>query len=133
MNLASMRIITGDVEKLASFYELICGAKAQRYTPVFAELRTPSCTLAFGGTPTLALFNAEGVLASAQNRTVIIEFRVEDVDQEFERLKTHVREFVQKPTLMPWGNKSLLFKDPDGNLVNFFTPVTPEAIHRANE
>ena len=51
MNLASMRIITDDVEKLASFYELICGAKAQRYSPVFAELRTPSCTLAFGGTP----------------------------------------------------------------------------------
>ena len=132
MNLASIRIITDDVEKLASFYELICGAKALRYTPGFAELRTASCTLAFGGTPTLALFNADGVLAPAQNRTVITEFRVEDVDQEFERLKMHVREFVQEPTLMPWGNKSLLFKDPDGNLVNFFTPVTPEAIHRAN-
>jgi hypothetical protein len=23
---------------------------------------------------------------------------------------------------MPWGNRSLLFRDPDGNLVNFFTP-----------
>jgi hypothetical protein len=28
---------------------------------------------------------------------------------------------------MPWGNRSLLFRDPDGNLVNFFTPVTPAA------
>jgi hypothetical protein len=28
---------------------------------------------------------------------------------------------------VPWGNRSLLFRDPDGNLVNFFTPVTPEA------
>jgi predicted enzyme related to lactoylglutathione lyase len=132
MNLVSIRIITSDVEKLVCFYERICGANAQRYTPVFAELRTPSCTLAFGGTATLALFNADGVLAPAQNRTVIVEFRVEDVDEEFERLKTHVREFVQEPTLMPWGNKSLLLKDPDGNVVNFFTPVTPEAIDRAN-
>ena len=39
MNLASMRIITDDVEKLASFYELISGLKVVRYTPVFAELR----------------------------------------------------------------------------------------------
>jgi hypothetical protein len=31
---------------------------------------------------------------------------------------------------MPWGNRSLLFRDPDGNLVNFFTPVTPEAIKK---
>jgi hypothetical protein len=29
---------------------------------------------------------------------------------------------------MPWGNRSLLFRDPDGNLVNFFTPATPEAV-----
>ena len=29
---------------------------------------------------------------------------------------------------MPWGNRSLLFRDPDGNLVNFFTPVTPAAV-----
>ena len=25
---------------------------------------------------------------------------------------------------MPWGNRSILFRDPDGNLVDFFTPVT---------
>ena len=31
---------------------------------------------------------------------------------------------------MPWGNRSLLFRDPDGNLVNLFSPVTPEAIKR---
>ena len=131
MNLASMRIITDDVEKLASFYELISGLKVDRYTPVFAELRTPAFTLAIGGTPTLVLFNAEKVLAPAQNRTVIIEFRVDDVEQEFQRLSKHISEFVQQPTLMPWGNRSMLFKDPDGNLVNFFTPVTGEAIQSA--
>ena len=27
-------------------------------------------------------------------------------------------------------NRSLLFRDPDGNLVNFFTPVTPVAIEK---
>ena len=132
MNLASMRIITDDVEKLASFYELISGLKVVRYTPVFAELRTPAFTLAIGGTPTLALFNAEEMMAPAQNRTVIIEFRVDDVVQEFHRLRKHISEFVQEPTLMPWGNRSILFKDPDGNLVNFFTPVTAEALQRAN-
>jgi len=34
---------------------------------------------------------------------------------------------VQKPTTMPWGNRSILFRDPDGNLVNLFTPVTEDA------
>ena len=33
---------------------------------------------------------------------------------------------------MPWGNRSLLFRDPDGNLINFFTPVSAEAIKKFN-
>jgi hypothetical protein len=32
-----------------------------------------------------------------------------------------------EPTTLPWGNRSLLLRDPDGNVVNLFTPVTPEA------
>ena len=28
---------------------------------------------------------------------------------------------------MPWGNRSLLLRDPDGNLVNLFSPATPAA------
>jgi hypothetical protein len=31
---------------------------------------------------------------------------------------------------MPRGNRSLLFRDPDGNPMNFFTPVTPQAIKK---
>ncbi|GMA26544.1 hypothetical protein GCM10025864_43030 [Luteimicrobium album] len=28
-----------------------------------------------------------------------------------------------EPRDMPWGNRSLLLRDPDGNLVNLFAPV----------
>ena len=31
---------------------------------------------------------------------------------------------------MPWGNRSTVFRDPDGNLVNVFTPVTDSATER---
>ena len=55
---------------------------------------------------------------------------MENVDAEYERMKEFVTESVQEPTTMPWGNRSLLFRDPDGNLINFFTPVTPEAIQK---
>jgi uncharacterized glyoxalase superfamily protein PhnB len=56
--------------------------------------------------------------------------RVDNVDQEYERLKKVFSDFVQEPTTMPWGNRSLLFRDPDGNLINFFTPVSAEAIKK---
>jgi len=78
----------------------------------------------------VALF-AGDVARAADNHTVIIEFRVGDVDAEFRRLSDVIDgSLVQAPTTMPWGNRSLLFRDPDGNLVNFFAPISAEAIKK---
>ena len=129
MDLASIRMITDDLERVTQFYEGVTGVKAVRYTPVFAELILPSCTLAIGHTQTTQLFGEDSA-RPADNHTVIIEFRVSDVDGEYDRLKPLVADWVQEPTTMPWGNRSILFRDPDGNLVNFFTPVTEDAIKK---
>jgi predicted enzyme related to lactoylglutathione lyase len=129
MNFVSIRIITGDVSRLVEFYERVTGLKAVRYTEDFAELATPAGTLAISGERTVALFGA-GSAEPAANRSCIIEFRVDDVDKAYERIESAVGSFVQTPTTMPWGNRSLLFRDPDGNLVNFFTPVSAEAIKK---
>ncbi len=131
MNLVSVRIITTDVRKLAAFYERVTGQFAVQYTEDFAEVQTGCATLAIGSTRTLQLFGGDEVAAAAQNRTAIIEFIVKDVDEDYERLGGMLQScLVQKPTTMPWGNRSLLFRDPDGNLVNFFTPVSAEAIQK---
>ena len=114
MKLVSIRVITHDVARLVEFYERTTGLEGHWRTDQFAELVGPSCTLAIGSA------NTTGAAVPESNRTAIIEFRVEDVDAEYERL-TGV-DVVQKPTTMPWGNRSLLFRDPDGNLINFFTP-----------
>jgi catechol 2,3-dioxygenase-like lactoylglutathione lyase family enzyme len=129
MDLVSIRIITDDLERLVGFYERITGLEAVRYLPVFAELRLPSFTLAIGHTQTTQLFGKDSA-RPADNRSVIIEFKVDDVDGEYERLAGMVDDWVQQPTTMPWGNRSILFRDPDGNLVNLFTPVTEDAASR---
>ncbi|MED1954204.1 VOC family protein [Brevibacillus centrosporus] len=129
MNFISVRIITDDLDRLVVFYEKVTGVLAKRPAPVFAEFVLPSCTLAIGHSQTVQLFGA-GSARAADNHTVIIEFRVHDVDAEYTRLKPLVDEWVQEPTTMPWGNRSALFRDPDGNLVNLFAPVTEEALER---
>ena len=129
MNLVSMRVIANDMKRLVRFYENITGLSATWFTEDFAELPTPACTLAIGSKHTVEMF-AAGAARPADNHTAIIEFRVDNVDQEYERLKKVFSEFVQEPTTMPWGNRSLLFRDPDGNLINFFTPVSAEAIKK---
>ena len=130
MNFVSIRIITADIQRLARFYEQITGFSVTMYTENFGELKTATCTLAMGSTRTLQLFGGD-VARPAENHTVIIEFRVNDVDAEYRKLAEVIGEsVVQEPTTMPWGNRSLLFRDPDGNLVNFFTPVSAEAIKK---
>lgn len=125
-SLVSVRLITDDVAALARFYERVTGTPAHWSTPDFAEVATPAGTLALGSTRTVALFSA-GSARPADNHTAIIEFLVADVDAEYERLRATVDDVVQEPTTMPWGNRSLLLRDPDGNLVNLFTPVAPGA------
>jgi uncharacterized glyoxalase superfamily protein PhnB len=127
MKLASTRIITADITALVAFYEKATGTPATWATPDFAELTTPTgATLAIGSTRTVPLF-AEGSATPAANRSMIIEFLVDDVDALWQHLAPWATDVVAEPKTMPWGNRSLLVRDPDGNLVNFFTPATPEA------
>ncbi|MCX6215648.1 VOC family protein [Spirosoma sp.] len=131
MNFISVRIITADIKPLVRFYQQITGLKVTQYTDDFAELQTPSATLAIGSTRTLQPFGGDHIAQAARNQSAILEFRVNDVDMEYQKLADILGDMiVQTPTTMPWGNRSLLFRDPDGNLVNFFTPVSPEALKK---
>ncbi|MDU0312231.1 VOC family protein [Phycicoccus sp. M110.8] len=126
---ASVRVITDDVPRLVAFYELVTDRAARWATPTFAELSSDRATLAVAGTETLALFG-EQLAEPGANRSVIIEWHVDDVDAEHERLGGSVGAVEQVPTTMPWGNRSMLLRDPDGNLVNLFTPVSDAARER---
>ncbi len=115
------------------FYEQVTEIPVVQYTPDFAELQTKTATLAIGSTQTLQFFGGAVIHATSTNRNVFIEFMVDDVEKEYERLADLLQPYlIQKPTIMPWGNQSLLFRDPDGNLVNLFTPVTQQAIAKLN-
>jgi predicted enzyme related to lactoylglutathione lyase len=122
----STRIITADVKRLVDFYEMVTEVSAVWGNELFAEIPTPVGTLAIGSDKTVPLFGL-GSAEPAANRSAILEFIVEDVDAEYERLRERVGEVVTEPTTMPWGNRALLFRDPDGNLINLFTPVTDDA------
>lgn len=131
MSLTSVRIITTEITPLIAFYEKVIGVTATKYTDDFAELRTAIATLAIGSTRTLVFFGGTNIAIPGENRSVIIEFRVQDVDKQFEEQAAFLENYlVEPPTTMPWGNRSLLLRDPDGNLVNLFTPLTEEAKKR---
>jgi predicted enzyme related to lactoylglutathione lyase len=124
-NFVATRIVTDDVDALLAFYAKVTGVTPNRIHPLFGEIATAGGTLAIASSQTIRAMG-DGVLEPAANRTVTLDFLVDDVDATATQLRDAGVEFVNEPTDMPWGNRSLLLRDPDGNLVNFFTPITPE-------
>jgi uncharacterized glyoxalase superfamily protein PhnB len=125
MNFASTRLTVADIRSMVAFYEMVTGVRADWLAPVFAEIVTPSATLAFNAAEAVAAFKPGSAEAGA-NRSATLEFRVADVDAEFARLKDKV-EIVFAPKTMPWGNRCAQFRDPEGTLVALFAPVTEAA------
>jgi catechol 2,3-dioxygenase-like lactoylglutathione lyase family enzyme len=113
-------LITKDVKGLVKFYESVLERDAQMSGEDYAEFRT--------GIGVLAIFSAQaqeryipGSDIAANNRGVVLEFRVADVDREYRRLQDVVKIWVKPPTTQPWGTRSVYFRDPDGNLIDFYS------------
>jgi uncharacterized glyoxalase superfamily protein PhnB len=118
MKLAAARIVTNDVSALARFYQRVTGVMPVG-SDEYVELRMAGVRLAICSEMAVRMFGARSA-ASAANRSLILAFEVTDVDAERARLDGVVVDWVLEPTTQPWGNRSMLFRDPDGNLVNLF-------------
>jgi len=128
MNLKQTRLVTDDVQKLTSFYETLTGATAEVIANGYVEFQHSPCAgLAITSAAAASVYG-DGVLASGVNRSLVLDFEVNDVDAHYARLKgggleDSVKEWVLEPTNQPWGNRVMLFRDPDGNLINMFTVI----------
>src|SRR5215216_6239599 len=114
-------LVTQDVAELRSFYMAILEVKA--------EGDDTFTTLSIKGAA-LSIFTEKGMErmapGSMQNSgcgRYTLEFEVEDVDKEYERLKSTGVNFVKVPTTQSWGRRSVWFRDPDGNILNLFANV----------
>jgi uncharacterized glyoxalase superfamily protein PhnB len=112
-------LITSNVNNLIQFYEPILALKAQKSGEDHAEFRTDVGVLAIFSAAAQEKY-IPGSAIPATNKSKILEFQVVDVDKEYARLQTLVKTWVKPPTTQPWGTRSLYFRDPDGNLVDFF-------------
>jgi predicted enzyme related to lactoylglutathione lyase len=128
MELVQSRIVTDDVERLAAFYARLVGVPVT-LNEYYVEVHTGPASVGFSkrrfteyhrNLPAGAAGAAGGELANRRPE-VILDFLVENVDAEYERIRALGVEWVLPPATQPWGNRSMIFCDPEGNLINVFS------------
>ena len=127
MEFAQCRFVTDDVAGLAGFYaRLLDGPSA--INEYYVEIPAGPASVGFSrrrfteaDTQTAPCAQAAGPSASGRRDQIILDFVVDDVDAEYPRIAALGVDWVMPPTTQPWGNRSMIFRDPSGNLVNVFS------------
>ncbi len=128
MKLTHVRILTRNFERSLEFYEKKLGlpVKHKSENLGYVEFDTGNATLAILTCDTLAkAINIEmgkGIEGCYEKTTIILQ--VDDVDKTYNELKEKGIVFIEHPkTMEDWGIRMVHTRDPDGNLIEFNTPL----------
>jgi catechol 2,3-dioxygenase-like lactoylglutathione lyase family enzyme len=126
MKLSHVCLITDNLERLKKFYQDILQLSPREFEGDYVEFPTEGAILSLFDLASHEKL-APGTMRARANHSVEVEFQVKDVDQEYARLKKLQWPIVwiMPPTTLPWGNRSIYFRDPDGNFLNFFSVAGP--------
>lgn len=123
MELVQGRLVTDDVEGMAAFYGRLLG-ESVTLNEYYVEVPTGGASVGFSKcrfteeqTPGVTCTSSLG----ARPGEVILDFAVDDLDAEYERIDALGVEWVLPPTPQPWGTRSMSFRDPEGHLINVFS------------
>ena len=124
MELVQCRMVTDDVEGLAGFYARLLDAPAA-LNEYYVEIQAGSASVGFSRRRFTECREADGMPTPGPSEPgpvrrdgIILDFLVGDVDAEYPRIAALDVDWVMPPTTQPWGNRSMMFRDPAGNLVN---------------
>ena len=122
MDLAQCRMVTDDVERLAGFYARLLDVPAA-LNEYYVEIQAGPASVGFSRRRFTEHREADSPRAPGPVRRdgIILDFLVGDVDAEYPRIAALGVDWVMPPTTQPWGNRSMIFRDPSGNLVNVFS------------
>ncbi len=110
MILAEVCLLTNNVIQLAGFYKKVLKTTSYSEDEIHQALMVKGISL--------TIYN-DGTMKNNSNQNMCISFTVDNVDDEYERLKQIGVNIIDPPTTRPWGARNMHFCDPDGNHIYF--------------
>ena len=112
MNLNQLDLIVSDVPQVCADLERILDKKADYVDDSFAQFTIGSHCLMLSEKHLISLDNFQS--------GIILHIKVEDVDQNYQRLKDLGITVLNGPAVTDWGTESLLVKGPAGLVLDFY-------------
>jgi len=124
MDLVQSRIVTDEVERLAAFYARLVGVSVV-LNDYYVEVPTGVASVGFSRRRFTEFREDQAPRpCSSQHRAeIMLDFRAGDVDAGYERISRLGVTWVMPPATQPWGCRTMIFRDPAGNLVNVSSPA----------
>ena len=115
-------VLTPQIDRMAEFYRQVLRIEPQWTGTAYAEFATEPGIFCLWSLDAYTEIAGAGARPTIGGGGIMLEFQIDDVDAEYARLgETLHLEFIIPPTTMEWGNRSIYFRDPDGNLLNLFS------------
>ncbi len=129
MKFNNVRLLVKDYRKCFDFYAGTLG-----FEPLWDIENCYGAFKVADGIEGLAIFlsdymapvvgNADKPQPASCREKSMVSFEVENVDETYRALKSKGVEFVNEPADMPgWGMRVVHLRDPEENLIEFFTPL----------
>jgi uncharacterized glyoxalase superfamily protein PhnB len=127
VDLIQCRIVTEDVRRLAAFYARLVGSRVV-LNEYYVEVPAGPASVGFSRRRFTEYSQGHDAAVAPDVRhgdEVMLDFEVADVDAEYPRVAALGVEWVMPPTIQPWGNRSMIFRDSGGHLINVFSRPAP--------
>ena len=112
MNLNQLDIIVSNISQVCADLERILDKKADYVDDGFAQFTIGSHCLMLSEKHLISLENFQS--------GIILHIEIEDIDQNYQRLKELGIEILHGPVVTDWGTESLLVSGPAGLVIDFY-------------
>lgn len=122
MELVQVRLVTEDVAGLAAFYAELVEVRVP-LNEYYVEVPAGPASVGFSKRR-FTEYRPDRVACPGPARPpgeMILDFMARDADAEYPRIEALGVDWALRPATQPWGSRSMVFKDPAGNLVNVFS------------
>jgi uncharacterized glyoxalase superfamily protein PhnB len=121
--------VTDDIQRLAAFYARLVQAEVV-LNDYYVEVPTATASVGFSRRHFTEYREDQAARpCSPQHQAeIMLDFRAGDVDAEYQRIAELGVAWVMPPATQPWGNRTMIFRDPGGTSSTSSHPATPSQV-----